>query len=500
MSTFFLSLVTGEQEAEWLNTAGLSHLSDTYRSGLEIPDAALSRALRHLSSHQAQAVRRRVLSLNHTLRQRGARQRPKHRKPDIRQVFTRDVEAVESSSSSSRSRSATPDSLDYLPPSPPLSWSPPTPVVDTPTQIKRLESRREVRRLPSAPLLPQRDIFRRGGRHEGDIVASETAEGVRMLGYHRLGSVRYRGGWGGGVECGGGGGVDRMRSGSDPLNLSSNVSSDSQESPNSLCVPRTRPPVTRSHGSLYELASPLTPPPSQSTSLGLSASHESLGRHGSECLGFEDMWSDQADTSLAYQPESLSEEVNVGRTWVDSLGDEDQSKLRPLLFLELTALFDSCHLRCHKRKPHKRKRREDSSIFGASLSSLVEKDGSIVAEPRTLPLVFQKLFDHLERRGLKEEGILRVAAHKTKVERLCAELEREFYTRPERVDQILASCHVHDLTAILKRLLRDLPQPLLTSELTHLFYETHMLPDCTRALNLLVLLLPTENRAVLVPC
>lgn len=86
---------------------------------------------------------------------------------------------------------------------------------------------------------------------------------------------------------------------------------------------------------------------------------------------------------------------------------------------------------------------------------------------------FFQLFDHLERRGLKEEGILRVAAHKTKVDRLCLELEREFYTHPERVDAILNSCHVHDLTSILKRLLRDLPEPLLTSELTHLFYESH---------------------------
>jgi hypothetical protein len=51
-----------------------------------------------------------------------------------------------------------------------------------------------------------------------------TAEGVRMLGYHRLGSVRYRGGWGtNGTGGGGGGGTDRMRSGSDPLNLSSSV-------------------------------------------------------------------------------------------------------------------------------------------------------------------------------------------------------------------------------------------------------------------------------------
>jgi hypothetical protein len=33
----------------------------------------------------------------------------------------------------------------------------------------------------------------------------------------------------------------------------------------------------------------------------------------------------------------------------------------------------------------------DGSIFGASLSSLVERDSTIVAEPRPLPLVFQKV-------------------------------------------------------------------------------------------------------------
>lgn len=458
----------GEQEAEWLATAGLSCLSDVFHSGVEIPDSELTPALQHLSSAQADAVRRRVHSLNHTIRQRGRQLRAKHRKPDIRDVF-RDVE---SSSSSSRSRSATPDSLDYLPPSPPLSWSPPTLVQDTPTQIKRLESRREVRRLPSAPVL-HRDIFRRGTRHEGDIVASETAEGVRMLAYQRIGSVRVRDR-----------DRERIRSGSDPLNLNSSVPEEGEQ-PHSLCVPRA--PVTRSHGSLYELES-------------ISASHEGLDRTASsQCLGFETMWHDQQEPSLSlsYQPESLSEEVNMGRTWVDSLGEADLSKLRPLLFLELTALFDSCNIRFQKRKPHKRKRREDGSIFGASLSNLVEKDHSIVSEPRHIPLVFQKLFYHLERRALKEEGVLRVAAHKQKVERLCSELEKEFYARPEVADQILQSCAVHDLTAILKRLLRDLPEPLLTAELTHLFYQTHLLPDCSRALNLLVLLLPPENRAVL---
>lgn len=74
----------------------------------------------------------------------------------------------------------------------------------------------------------------------------------------------------------------------------------------SLCVPRTVRPVSRSHGSLFELESSA----SQSDSMGLSAEHQSLVSKSEECLGFEDMWSDQVDTSLAYQPEvSLSERV-----------------------------------------------------------------------------------------------------------------------------------------------------------------------------------------------
>lgn len=49
---------------------------------------------------------------------------------------------------------------------------------------------------------------------------------------------------------------------------------------------------------------------------------------------------------------------NTGRTWPDSLSDEDLAKLRPLLFLELSAMFDSAGIPFHKGKPHKRKRRE----------------------------------------------------------------------------------------------------------------------------------------------
>ncbi|XP_018915682.2 rho GTPase-activating protein conundrum isoform X1 [Bemisia tabaci] len=471
----------GEQEAEWLDAAGLSYLTQAYRRGQEIADSELDPAVRLLNSQQAEAVRRRVRSLNHTVRQRGRQYRARHKKPDIRAVF----KDVENCSTSSRSRSATPDSLDSSPPSPPLSWSStnvpcimyPDPVTESPVTspsfvqifengVCRNESR-DVRRLPSAPILSSRELFRRASKNGSDIVASETAEGITMLGYHRIGSVR---------------GYPLLERSHGAATLSSHdTSSDSSHS--ELDIPRVN--ISRSHGSLYE--------PRRS-------SNESLPRSSSqECLSFEEMWQHRESTNQPQcQPiDHQQDEMLVGRTWVDSLGEDDLVKLRPLIFLELTALLDSSGIRFHKRKPHKRKRKEDGLIFGVSLQTLIEKDAAISSEPHNVPLVFQKILNQLEKRGLREEGVLRVASHKQRVDRLCTELEAVFYSQPTQAEQMLQSCSVHDLAALLKRLLRDIPEPLFTNELIDLFYQSHAVPECDRALNLLVLLLPNENRATL---
>lgn len=64
---------------------------------------------------------------------------------------------------------------------------------------------------------------------------------------------------------------------------------------------------------------------------------------------------------------------------------------------------------------------------------------------------------------------------------------------------MLSSASVHELSALLKRWLRELPQPLLTSELIQLFYQCHTLPptDQIRALSILCQMLPHENRNTL---
>lgn len=488
----------GEAEAEWLVSAGLGQLAEPFLAGREIAEGDLSPALTVMSEQQAEAIRRRVNSLNHTVRQRGRQNRARNRKPDIRDVF-RDVESW---STGSRSRSATPDSLDSTPPSPPLPWPPrlyhepetepegnnlsttPPPsfvqIFEEPQsiQVRRNESRREVQRAPNSyqgsvqtSTTPHTRLFRSASRAGADIVASETADGIQMLGYQRIGSIRYTGG------------QDRSRSSSDPVRLTSAA----QDNHDLITTPRDdrNEGLIQNGDSLYNRERRHGGSNVQNSSAAVCT------------LGFEEMCSrgDSVECNSMEDPSWYEE--TIGKTWVDWLAEEDLVKLRPLLFVELTVMMDNNGVRFNKQKPHKRKRKEDSCLFGSCLAALLERDQQITSDPHNVPLIFQKVLGELERRGLCEEGILRVAAHKQKVEALCDALEKEFYTKPEKADALLQKAPIHDLATLLKRLLRDLPESILTNELLELFYQAHGLQDCVRALNLLVLLLPCANRATL---
>lgn len=462
--------VEGEctDERDWLENAGLSEVTEPlFLSGREVSEQDLESALCLLSREQAMAVRRRVDSLNKTIRQRAARYRPRK---DIRQVFA-DVERV---SNDSRSRSATPDSLDSGPPSPhrdgfaPVS-SPVSPANEHHLIIPGMVNRYEPRRRPtgcspnSTSVISHQSLFRRASRTCGDV-ASETADGIRMTGYQRIGSVR-------------------VRSGSDPTALSNIEHQAHQDSQHAVvCVSRS------TDDGLFNNEAPV------------EGRRHSDGSSHSDTLGFEETWAeDRLGSSLNISiNDSLSSwDEGVGRTWVDFLAEEDMQTLRPLVFLELTALIDNAGIKIAKPKPYKRKRKEDGNLFGVSLSTLLERDRQITAESHSVPLIFQKILTELERRCLWEEGLLRVGGNKQRVESLCSKLEAQFYPRLELCDHLISTASPHDLTNVLKRLLRELPQPLLTTRFLNSFYQTHAMPECGRALNLLVLLLPAEHRATL---
>lgn len=77
--------------------------------GRELTADELSASIAGLPRSHADAVKQRVQTLNRTVR---GRTRNRHsRKPDIRDVFRHDADA---SSTGTRSRSATPDSLDSI--------------------------------------------------------------------------------------------------------------------------------------------------------------------------------------------------------------------------------------------------------------------------------------------------------------------------------------------------------------------------------------------------
>lgn len=498
----------GEEEAEWLRAAGLGELTEAWKAGREVQPEELGAALRPLSRAQAEAVKRRVHSLNHTVKQR-FNQRQRVRKPDIRDVF----KDVEISSTGTRSRSATPDSLDSLPSATLESTSPPSPPTVTGIETHHVtmmpsftsifhrssnEGKETVRRTPSAPpatvnsssgstpapILVQ-EIFRRAGNWSRGDVANDS-EGIQLTGYHRLGTIH----------------VSRpaiqRRSGSDPCEVASaehldnesieklNVSKDATLRRNS----GNHATVTRSHSSLYGLTRPthdslITHPLNRTSS------------HGH--LSFEEMCRANEVKSEVWKSENTASEDIKARQGVEMLSQRDLTRLKPLLWLELTAIFDKYNVPLTKRKPNKR-RAKAGNLFGVSLSTLLLRDSQLTSEENNIPLVFQKILTELTKRGVNEEGILRVGGHKQKVESICTQLETDFYCKPKEMDKLFKRTPCHDLSAVLKKLVRDLPQPLLTVELIDAFYQSHGVKehaDQSYSQNLLVLLLPIEHRCTL---
>ncbi|XP_017463268.1 PREDICTED: rho GTPase-activating protein 40-like, partial [Rhagoletis zephyria] len=187
-------------------------------------------------------------------------------------------------------------------------------------------------------------------------------------------------------------------------------------------------------------------------------------------------------------------------TDIDTINETELKRLQTVFWLELAAIFDRNHVSLDKRKPFKRRRKEEGNLFGVSLNALIRRDQQITGRDSTLvPLFLEGILEELTKRGAREEGILRVAGHKQKTEILYNELESSFYQKPKKFTQLLSSASVHDLSALLKRWLRELPQPLLTNELIQLFYQCHALPlsDQSKALAIICQMLPHENRNTL---
>lgn len=101
-------------------------------------------------------------------------------------------------------------------------------------------------------------------------------------------------------------------------------------------------------------------------------------------------------------------------------------------------------------------------VFGIPLAAAVER--TMMCDGVSLPAVFRECVDHVEKHGMKCEGIYRVSGIKSKVDELKAAYDREESPNLEEYEP-------NTVASLLKQYLRDLPENLLTKELMPRFEE-----------------------------
>lgn len=106
----------------------------------------------------------------------------------------------------------------------------------------------------------------------------------------------------------------------------------------------------------------------------------------SEPVSFENLCRDNGmDQTDWCEPDYLECGCDIAQ-----LNEHELKKLQPLLWLELASIFDRHNVAFDKRKPFKRKRKEEGHVFGVSLNALIRRDQQVTGEDSTLvPLLLQ---------------------------------------------------------------------------------------------------------------
>ncbi|XP_050497301.1 rho GTPase-activating protein conundrum-like isoform X1 [Diabrotica virgifera virgifera] len=450
-----------EQATDFLQNAGLGDLSKLYQQGKEITENVIKNSVhqRNLSEKQAQTIRSRVRILNQTLRSRQPRRKQRQ---DIRDISWN----AETSSTGTRSRSATPDSLDSLDNlNDEITYDDQNLTSLSPFSLDLQDTggKKKIKSTNSEPW--QNKKFYRNDR--GDV-AHTGSENVVLKGYQAL------------SENGTSPRPPRERSGSDPTTeihfqpLKQRNSADS-----------VRPTQNDHHKPLFRSHTSVT---KNNTKVYLNSNET----NEIEAVSFEGMLKNDNDTNAVIIEKWDNEGISI-----DQLSDSEYQYLKPLLYMELVAIFDTYKIVTTylKRKASKNK---GGNVFGVNLSTLVMRDMPRPTDHSMVPEIFHDIIDNLNTRCIKEDGILRLASQKQKLEILCNDIETKFYSSNRKeVEQLLKQAPVHELTGVLKKLLRDLPEPVFTMELFEMFYKTSNIANTEmklKALNLLVLMLPIEHR------
>lgn len=188
-----------------------------------------------------------------------------------------------------------------------------------------------------------------------------------------------------------------------------------------------------------------------------------------------------------------TETFEEGVTRIDDLGRKDLKTLSSIAKIELMSLMDE-HRIVYVRHKSKKKVR-DHGVFGVPLQTLLDRDRKKSVD-QNVPAFFQQLVQHLEKKGLKEEGLLRISGAMLRIKELLQLINDQWPNGKFSFEEV----QLHDAAGLMKHFLRDLPEPLLTLEKVDAFLKILDIADekkRTYALNLLILALPEVNRNTL---
>lgn len=144
-----------------------------------------------------------------------------------------------------------------------------------------------------------------------------------------------------------------------------------------------------------------------------------------------------------------------------------------------------------RKKKKQEHEKDEKPLFGVPLLTALELNPS--HDGIELPAIVRECIDYIEEHGMTCEGIYRMSGVKSKVQQL-----RACYNRHEPV--CLSEHGPHVVASLLKQFLRELPDPVLTSELSPKFEDAAGIKDETKrveAIQRLIEQLPVPNRCLL---
>jgi len=216
------------------------------------------------------------------------------------------------------------------------------------------------------------------------------------------------------------------------------------------------------------------------------------------------MPTDSLDDAAAERLTSLTDNLDDPPTSFFDLSDQDVMDVKRLEMIQATSILEAStktSVKPFKEKKLKRKKGDDAKTFGVELEILLERDNALYKAQMltpTVPLILSRIIEYMTAHCLHEEGIFRKAGSAARIvalRKLCDDAKGSVDFAKQKPPVVS-----HDISALLKQFLRELPEPLLTSDYIELFTFCPTLePPELRlyTMQLLLGLLPMANRQCL---